>query len=208
MPTASTRELFGGALAAALPDGWLDASSVRPVPDHQECLTELDGERSLVVEILERAAASDADCAAFHFQDISETNDAMQATVVSASEFNANALHPSVRTAGPCFVLHGLQSLPRANNSNVGGGSSSSSSSSTAEADASAAAGDATGPTGRIELSVQMAVLRLPAQATDILVSINRPCAPSCGAEQGLPDAELLLAIVASLEVRDWGLFG
>ena len=66
---SSVRALFGGALAAALPDRWLDASDVRPVPDHQECFTERDGERSLVVEILERAAASDADCATFHFQD-------------------------------------------------------------------------------------------------------------------------------------------
>ena len=29
-------DLYGGALTAALPAGWIDASDLRPVPDNQE----------------------------------------------------------------------------------------------------------------------------------------------------------------------------
>lgn len=30
------KELFGGAVTAALPDSWLDASTIRVIPDNQE----------------------------------------------------------------------------------------------------------------------------------------------------------------------------
>lgn len=32
----SMTDLYGGALTAALPAGWIDASDLRPVPDNQE----------------------------------------------------------------------------------------------------------------------------------------------------------------------------
>ncbi len=54
-------QLFGGAIVAQLPDGWMDASDARPVPDNQEVWLEPDGaERSVVIEILERAECADA----------------------------------------------------------------------------------------------------------------------------------------------------
>ena len=34
--TTATTDLYGGALTAALPADWIDASDVRPVPDNQE----------------------------------------------------------------------------------------------------------------------------------------------------------------------------
>ena len=32
----TSTDLYGGALTAALPAGWIDASDLRPVPDNQE----------------------------------------------------------------------------------------------------------------------------------------------------------------------------
>ena len=182
MESTATKPLFGGALTASLPANWLDASDVRPVPDHQEVWTEREGERSLVVEILERAEASDAECAAFHFQDIADTNDATATSIVSHGALDVASLAASLHGSGPCLVLHGVQVLQKVadNLSSSGGGGN---------------------------LSMQMAVIRLAPQATDILVSINRPCTTSSAAEHDDRDYALLFEIVSSLEVRDWSLF-
>ena len=54
-----------------------------------------------------------------------------------------------------------------------------------------------------------LAVVRLPRVGTDLVVSISRPVADA--AAEGvaeMEDFDLLLAVVASLEVRDWSLFG
>ena len=70
------------------------------------------------------------------------------------------------------------------------------------------------------DLQVQMAVVRLRAQATDLLVSISRPPGSQqpadASAETGVsaaalleaPDEPLLFDLLANLEIHDWGLFG
>ena len=58
-------------------------------------------------------------------------------------------------------------------------------------------------------LHVWLAVVRLPRVGTDLVVSISRPVADT--AAEGVAateDLELLRAVVGSLEVRDWSLFG
>ena len=175
--------LFGGAISATFPQGrWLDASDVRPVPDHQEVWTERDGdgERSLIVEILERAECSDDMCAAYHFQDLAETNGAQSATVVSSSVASTSMLQPSLQSASFCSVLHGEQVLPSA------------------------------------EIAVNLGVVRLVPQSTDLLVSICRPCrklndgstAVATRLQEKQQDAELLSAVLSSLDIKDFGLFG
>lgn len=59
----SMRPLFGGALSTELPSDWIDASDVRPVPDHQEVwMSPAAGAlASLVVELLERDGGADDD---------------------------------------------------------------------------------------------------------------------------------------------------
>ena len=60
-------EAFGGAIFVSAPGGWLDASDVRPVPDHQEVWLERAATaRALIVELLELAAdATDGDAATY-----------------------------------------------------------------------------------------------------------------------------------------------
>lgn len=207
------RDLFGGAIAALLPDGWLDASDARPVPDHQEVWLEPDGaERSVIIEILERPDCADAESGALHFQEVANGNEAVAATVLSSAPVAAGTLHEGLR-ACPAYLVRGVQELPRDGKS-----------------------GGQRLPTGTTaKLHVRMVVLRLAAQTTDILVTVNRqvatsaaadgvappsssaePAAASAASEGGdgvsendvLADAELLDSIVGSLEVRDWGLFG
>lgn len=178
-------DLFGGAIVAGIPDSWLDASDARPVPNHQEVWLERDSpERSIVVEILERVDADDASCAAFHFGEQASSNDAAGSTVLSSAPLSSQLTRPSLRERGPCpcFALHGTQNLP------------------------------AGPPEERrhTSLLISLAVLRLEAQATDLLVTINRPCnQPPSMADAAVvkEDAAALHRVLECLEVRDWGLF-
>ena len=211
VPSATAETpLFGGALAVNLPTGWLDCSDARPVPDHQEVWLEREGQcRSLIIEILERAEeASDDKCALFHFIDIAEANGATGQRITYNDALPKTALHGSLAQAvGPCFALHGVQVLPP-------DGAATRLGREPAEAQAQA---------DTVQLELALAVLRLPRQQTDLLVSVNRArplpgTADSPDAERAAveaqqlvdanEDAALLASVVGSLEVREWGLFG
>ena len=59
---------------------------------------------------------------------------------------------------------------------------------------------------------VHIRLLRLKAQTTDILVSLCRAVSPSTNRQVSPADvdadAETIAALVRSLEIEDWGLFG
>ena len=193
-------QLFGGAIVAQLPDGWMDASDARPVPDNQEVWLEPDGaERSVVIEIMESAECADAQSGEVHFHELANGNDALAHSVLYSAQLPADALQPTLQAA-PAFVVHGVQHLPRDGRN-----------------------GGRLLPAGTsAALHVSLVVLRLATQKTDILVSINRqlailvsmpaPSAPQSAAgvneEDARADAELLEMVIGSLDVKDWGLFG
>ena len=177
-------EAFGGAIGvsisgASISGGWLDASDVRPVPDHQEVwLERADTARALIVELLELAAdAADGDAAArLHFEELASSNDAEGSTIHQNLTMPPTGTTPLLRPAPPTGpqLLRGVQRLAEG-----------------------------------ARLHVWMAVVRLPRVGTDLVVSISRPVAGT--AAEGVvatEDLELLRAVVASLEVRDWSLFG
>ena len=173
-------EAFGGAIFVSAPGGgWLDASDVRPVPDHQEVWLERAATaRALIVELLELAAyAADGDAAArLHFEELASSNDAEGSTVHQNLTMPPTGATPLLRPAPPTGpqLLRGVQRLAEG-----------------------------------ARLHVWMAVVRLPRVGTDLVVSISRPVADT--AAEGVAateDLELLRAVVASLEVRDWSLFG
>lgn len=51
----SRRDLFGGMASFACPDRLQDVSEHRPVPDHQEVLTDARTDQSVIIEILVRS---------------------------------------------------------------------------------------------------------------------------------------------------------
>jgi hypothetical protein len=221
--TSRPTPLFGGALNVVLPSGWLDCSDARPVPDHQEVWLEAEGHsRSIIIEILERAEeASDDKCAIYHFVDIAEANGAAEQRIAFTDRLPAEALRPSLgQAAGPSYILHGVQVLPPAGAAGRLGREASEMAQSGGGA-ASAGASDAM-PAGSVQLELALAVVRLPRQRTDLLVSVNRgrplpvggagAAAHEAAEAQQLVDANadatLLAGVVGSLEVSDWGLFG
>ena len=200
-------ELFGGAIRAPLPAGWLDASDVRPVPDNQEVWTEPSGgaDRSLVIELLERADVDDDSCGEFHFTELAHGNEAAQATLRSHAWLPAELIR--ARRLGETTVgclVHGVQLL---------------------QPDAGGSGDDREGSPA-VDLHVRLAVVRLAAHATDMLLSVSRPCvrrdghrgAHGTGAQkeatapdddrESRADAELLSTILSGLTICDWGLFG
>jgi hypothetical protein len=183
----AARELFGGAITACIPEGWLDASDARPIPDHQEVWMDPTRDRTIIVELLEQASVPLEQCGEFHFEELASGNEATSMAVFSSTQLPPETLgSPSLRSAAHGRVVHGAMAVPRQ----------------------------------QAELQLRLVVLRLPAQETDLLVSVMRP-APLVGASsaaqptgdpphdpQSLVDAELLASLMGSLEVRDWGLFG
>jgi hypothetical protein len=68
---------------------------------------------------------------------------------------------------------------------------------------------------------VQLRLLRLREQATDLLITLSRPvdatpnasgkeqaAAVDDGSAAAAADAEMVTAVMQSLEIHDWGLFG
>ena len=72
-------KIFGGALEIKLPkEGagwhWIDCSSLRPIPDHQEVFMLNNRNISIIIEILEESPMAVED----HFTEIAECNEASE----------------------------------------------------------------------------------------------------------------------------------
>ncbi|CAF1215886.1 unnamed protein product [Rotaria sordida] len=75
--TRIKRPLFGGAIQAFLPEGAIDASSIRIVPNNQEVFMHVQSDQSIIIEILERVdEVSDENAIKYHFDALAEANDA------------------------------------------------------------------------------------------------------------------------------------
>ncbi|KAA6389005.1 MAG: putative ran guanine nucleotide release factor [Streblomastix strix] len=71
------KELFGGAVTAALPDSWLDASTIRVIPDNQEVYIDPENQLNhIIIEILETVSKNDEYSIGFHFKDLCNMNNA------------------------------------------------------------------------------------------------------------------------------------
>mmetsp|Transcript_9351 Transcript_9351/g.11644 ORF Transcript_9351/g.11644 Transcript_9351/m.11644 type:complete len:154 (-) Transcript_9351:1206-1667(-) len=70
-------ELYGGAVTTSLPDGIVDVSDMRQVPDNQEVfiIEEGDNDISIIFDLLEQVDAGDINTALkMHIDDMLETN--------------------------------------------------------------------------------------------------------------------------------------
>lgn len=164
-------DLFGGALSAAIPQGWVDASDLRPVPDHQEIWLEQGGaSRMLAIEILERVDATDDMCAAYHFEEVVRCNDAPSHSIHLSQVLEAQSL-PHFGEHACCARLSGSHTVPKEDG----------------------------------DVKVELAVVRLAAQSTDLLVLLTTP--PSASPISPIEGGQLLLSVLGSLAIHDWALF-
>ena len=103
------RELFGGALTAAVPARFVDVSRFRQVPDTQEVFSDAETDQSVIVELLEMAEAPDEAAALFHFNSLATDNAAL--SVVLEQEPIASPLE----NGGTRTVCWGLQTVSKFN---------------------------------------------------------------------------------------------
>ncbi|KAF1987623.1 Mog1p/PsbP-like protein [Aulographum hederae CBS 113979] len=187
-----TIPLFGGAITVDLPKTFLDSSNIRQIPDHQEVYLDLNGLTNVIFEINERVtppdASTDEEAIRYHLHDIAgETGDVI--------EVWGDVEKRDGGKVGPHPVL-------------------------TLLATASAT------PHSTTKLSPQdftptfLTLIRLEKQETDIVLAVNVPHAKG---EYEMEDIDLANGklgplveaakevkerILASFEVKDWGLFG
>ncbi|KAG1671992.1 hypothetical protein FOA52_013365 [Chlamydomonas sp. UWO 241] len=187
------RDLFGGAMSMSLPSRLVDVSDYRPVPDHQEVWADGATDQSLVVELVEAAAAEAGACGRFYFDDMASVNDSGESSVRGVEELGLASLPslPGVEGLYACLVT-GTQLVSKSRQ----------------DSDASNA------------VLLLLAVLRLPKVGSDLLITLNTPLHISehstsaenvnaTGVQQGADLARpLLLSMLVSLSIRDWGLFG
>ncbi|KAJ2836175.1 hypothetical protein FBU31_001440 [Coemansia sp. 'formosensis'] len=104
------RDLFGGAMSMAIPDGMTDISVLRQVPDHQEVFANAQTDSSIIVEILESVPQKGLDALTYHYEQVSELN----------ADEHPGYLHtgplalPSL-AEGAAFVLCGQQEAAKFN---------------------------------------------------------------------------------------------
>ncbi|KAI1317423.1 hypothetical protein EDD11_008487 [Mortierella claussenii] len=203
------RELYGGAITLNLPSKFEDISHVREVPNHQEVFVNIDEDQSVIVEILELAEASDEACAAFHYQQLAEDNDAEDSSVIQSVSVLSNAELPSWPADAKIYLLLGQQWIDKFNERQR------------QREDAAAAAASGRGPSqtpvqdARNLVQIMMVIVRLPRQETDIVISYNVPLqiSASSSSRQVAHEGNILEAetwfrtLIASFQVRDWGLF-
>ncbi|KAG0295053.1 hypothetical protein BGZ96_012626 [Linnemannia gamsii] len=209
MATVNQQELYGGAITMNLPSKFGTISHVREVPDHQEVFVNVDEDQSVIVEILELAAeATDENCAAFHFQQLAEDNDAEDASVIQSVSLINNAELPTWPADAKIYLLLGQQRIAKFNEQqrlqqhHLASAASTTSTSSAADA--------------RNLVQIMMVVFRLPRQETDIVLSYNVPLQISDSSsskqvahEGNVAEAETWFrTLVGSFVVREWALFG
>lgn len=186
------RSLFGGAISCQIQSSWRDVSDIRQVPDHQEVWQDLDG-AVLVVEILQRQEVDDPHAATFFFNDLAESNGITRASDLSFQPATDFSLPVQIQGATACAGI-GYQNIAMGKDHDISG--------------------------RRREnqetrwTCVELCALRLARVETDLLVTITKPVPnpkdpPVEASMSSTPSwSEAFQRVIASLQIRDWALFG
>jgi len=191
MSTYLQRPLFGGAILCEIPSAWRDLSDIRQVPDHQEAWQSQD-EALLVVEVLERQQVSDDDAAGFFFTDLAESNGVSE---VGNYCFWSTDTPPRAHVEGAVLCAGvGFQRLTERNQEKRN-------------------ARQTTDRHRMCWMFIELCVLRLALVETDLLVTVTRPSSNSVDESPPVPSSGCpwttdFQHILATLQVRDWELFG
>lgn len=173
------RLLFGGAISCLIPSSWRDVSSVREVPDHQECWQDTTDGRLLVVEILEQQDVSDEQSAEFFYNDLADYNNCAAGSFQTMTYPDAHCHRSNMNYFFGC----GLQTVSR-------------------DVDNRGASPELH------DVWIELCVIRLPTHGTDILLSLSTPIDPTSKENLSSADASVLFKnIMSSFHIKDWTLF-
>ncbi|KAK9454930.1 hypothetical protein V1511DRAFT_375961 [Dipodascopsis uninucleata] len=161
LPSFRSTELFGGAISADLPAGFLDASQFREVPDHQEVFVSEDSseskDESTIIELVERLESNSTETIAD-----SDPTEADKSAVLAHYEeiasINTDIAKPRIFGVYPVDVN---SSLPE---------------SATAYMVVGTMIGEKWGlnrASSTTHLVMILGVIRLPSSGTDVLITFN-----------------------------------
>ena len=171
------RDLFGGAICCEIPADWKDISTLRQVPDNQECFQAATEHVVFVIEILERQdQIADINAAEFFFQDLVESNQATNTsfTASSPSTFAIQGL-PADSVVATGF---GFQTIALGRDTDIFGN-----------------------PRQQeiATVRIEVCVVRLPTQKTDILLTLSAP--------QDVDLEPVFRKSMSTFQIRNWSLF-
>ncbi|KAB8071140.1 hypothetical protein BDV29DRAFT_159761 [Aspergillus leporis] len=211
MATYTERDFYGSAIKGLVPQGWLDASGLRDIPDHQEVHLSPTTLTTQIFEInqyvtpsetttlppllLPTGATPDERAALYHLYDLCDENDTVEIitapTKVTMEKFPA--LTPAYRG-----VVAVTSPKNESREAGVGG----------------AVAGSSAEGLLTRKVSLHYLLVRLEEKETDLVVFVNVPHEEfekrgDLGALEGEEELArgLIGGLVEGLEVRDWGLF-
>ncbi|KAK7206030.1 hypothetical protein BZA70DRAFT_275493 [Myxozyma melibiosi] len=190
-------DLYGGAMRISLPEGFIDASTLRQIPDHQEVFVSSNAstsqDDSIIIELVERLEKeSDKQAVLAHLDEILEINSPgykFGADLDNREDSVIQIPSPTALQSSSAYLIVDSRQAQK---------------------------WATTSSSKPMHLSLALAVIRLTSPtSTDILVTLNSGVDTqehSLSSEEQAALAETLkrlaTSIVASLEVRDWGLFG
>ncbi|KAI7864368.1 hypothetical protein BDF14DRAFT_1835667 [Spinellus fusiger] len=188
----STRLLFGGAIVAPVKNSFMDASTVRQIPDNQEVFVDTTTQQSLIVELLEQVEAQGEEVPRLHFAQLASDNNALAVTVDTVRMLTPAATIPLLPPGSTSiYQLYGHQQVAKFNEAEKNAYNS---------------------------VSIIMTVVRLGQVKTDVIITINIPTtlAQESSEQTSAPvtssidtqevEAEIL-QLLSQLEVKDWTLF-
>ncbi|KAI9788619.1 MAG: hypothetical protein M1816_006765 [Peltula sp. TS41687] len=192
MPEFTPATLFGGAITVSLPADFADVSSIRQVPDNQEVYLSRTGLTSIIFDLTERVV--DDAALRYHLQDILDDADADRARVRGTSLARVDNLPEDT----PVYTLFAtIQNQDQAQREER----------------------QAQQQTQTLTV-ILLILVRLVAQRTDVVVSINVPhvCVEEnknnddddddlLGGPQLEEAVRMRDEVLRTLRVRDWSLF-
>ncbi|KAJ5770068.1 uncharacterized protein N7511_002119 [Penicillium nucicola] len=206
MSQFTEQEFFGGAIKGVVPQGWIDSSTLREVPDHQELFLSPKTLSTLIIEINQRVSEEEAQSALssvnyqlsgqdlpdqaavlYHLHDLCDEGDTMQVLAppqrVDVPQISGSA--PSGAASVKAYRSAVSFTTPKKED-----------------------------PSVFVTVQCYSLLVRLEAQETDLLVFFNVPREEfekegdetGFGNEVGAAE-EVVGALVEKLEICDWGLF-
>ncbi|KAH9265514.1 hypothetical protein BASA83_011110 [Batrachochytrium salamandrivorans] len=147
---APVRQLFGGAISASVPVGYIDASRIRDVPDHQEVFIDTATDSSFIVELLEPQDLSmDIHSAARqHLEQLARDNEATSdgCTIISERDISDSLLSSSISGA-KAVVISSTQCISKYNEA---------------------------GDDAKNTVGIYMGLIQLGRVSTDVLITFNQ----------------------------------
>ncbi|KAN0040050.1 hypothetical protein ACTA71_011934 [Dictyostelium dimigraforme] len=185
------RQLYGGAIEIDIPKRFIDVTSYRHIPDHQELFSDEKSDQSVIIELNEiQDHISNANAIKHHYEVLVEDSGiTTDKSVIINYRDLTQAEMPHFEASIPKYVLLAQQKIAKFNE------------------------------TAENTINIYMALVRLEKSKTDLLITFNEaiaiaPTSSSMAVVQNLAPSndqskseQLFLTMLKSFKIKDYSLF-